>query len=112
MVPLVLFAIVLFLATMALGYRIILISSKEKGVLAVAGIAVGAIIIICSLIGGVWTADYLHSILPRMNMMMGTSASRPGSPAMMPQRGPMPYPGAPMPPRVAPPAKPSTEEKK
>lgn len=87
--------IVLFLGTLALGYKVCLTGSKEKGLLAALGIIIGTIIIISSLVGAIWTADYLLKV-SKMGMM-GMPQSRSGAPSMRSQRGAMPQPGTGMP---------------
>lgn len=104
--------IALFLVTLALGYKVCVIGSKEKGWLAILGVVIGIIIIVTSLAGGIGSAVYLHKIIPKMGAMMGMPMARPGTPGMMPQRGSMPSPGMNMPQRPTPPAPRPSEEKR
>lgn len=87
-----------FLATLALGYRVCLVGSKEKGWLAIIGIVIGVAIIISSIAGSLWSGVYLYKTTANMNM----SAARPQAPGMQSQRGPRPSPRVTIPPSVTP----------
>jgi hypothetical protein len=108
--------IVLFLGTLALGYKVCLMGSKEKSLLAALGIIVGVIIMIASIVGAIWSTDSLLKV-SKMGMM-GMPQARTTAPGMRAQRGAMSQPGigAPRGMNVPPPApvapKTQTEEKK
>lgn len=107
--------IVLFLATLALGYKVCLMGSKEQGVLRLVGIIIGIVIMISSIIGGICTTVYLHKTLPKMGMM-GMPPSRPGASYSRPQRPAQPgmgmQPGMNTPPAQPQAPRPKSEEKK
>ena len=106
--------VVLFLGVLALGYKVCLMGSKEKGALAVVGIIIGLVIIISSLAGVVCTTVYLHKRISKMGIMGGMPPARPGTPNMRSQRQPgmgMPQ-GMNTPPAQAQTPRPQGEEKR